>query len=203
MANTLKKEKYQVQKSRLLAQARKLFAVHGIKETSMSRIAGACKVTKATLYHYFKNKEDILKEILACRTEEINTPAGRPDASAGVEEVFYRFAKTHLEHIQKPENLELMKILLSETMKNDDLRKYYMDFVVENVSNQASQILGPYLNGKKSEKEMRLLFFQFVASLLHYDWNTRMVGDLTELIGDDEAFIRRLSRTYALAVQQS
>ena len=64
MAKLLNQQKHADQRTRLLAHARRLFAVHGVKETSMSQIARACKVTKATLYHYFKNKEAILKEIL-------------------------------------------------------------------------------------------------------------------------------------------
>ena len=129
--------------------------------------------------------------------------AAQTNPAASLEETFYQIAKAHLEHIKKTENLELMKILLSETMKNNEMRKYYMTFVHENISKGAQQVLGRYLGGKKNEKEMRLIFFQFMAALLHYDWNTRMVGDLTDFMGNDEAYIRQLSRTYALAVQSS
>jgi hypothetical protein len=92
-----------------------------------------------------------------------------------------------------------MKILLSETLKNQEIRKYYMDFVFENISKSAG-LLQPLLKVQKNEKELKLLFFQFMATLLHYDWNTRMVGDLTSLLGDEETFIRQLARTYALAL---
>ncbi len=201
MAKVLNEQKHTDQRMRLLSHARRLFAGCGVKETSMSQVAKACKITKATLYHYFKSKETILKEILACRTDQINTLAAQTDRSVSLEEAFYQIAKGHLEHIKKQENLELMKILLSETMKNNDMRKYYMSSIHENISQGAQQVLGPYLKGKKSEKEMRLLFFQFMASLVHYEWNTRMVGDLSDFLGNDEAYIRQLSKTYALAVQ--
>jgi len=187
----------------ILDRSAAVFAKHGYDRASMAQVAKACKVTKATLYHYFKSKETILKEILACRSEEINTLAAQTNPAASLEETFYQIAKAHLEHIKKPENLELMKILLSETMKNNEMRKYYMAFVHENISKGAQQVLGRYLRGKKNEKEMRLIFFQFMASLLHYDWNTRMVGDLTDFMGSDEAYIRQLAKTYALAVQGS
>ena len=186
---------------RLLGHARHLFACCGVKETSMSQVAEACKVTKATLYHYFKSKETILKEILALRGAEIGTLTSHIDPEWSLEEIFYHIAKEHLDHIQKPENLELMKILLSETMKNSEMRKYYMAFLQENISKGAQQVLARHWKGKRSEKEMRLLFFQFLASLLHYEWTTRMVGDLTELVGNDETFIRRLSKTFAQAVE--
>jgi len=165
----------------------------------MSQMAQACKVTKATLYHYFRSKEDILKEILACRTAEIG------DMSHGIlpatlEECFYQIGKSHLEHMEKPENLELMKILLSETMKNPEMKKYYMSFVVENISRGVKDVLMPFAKGRKTEGELKLLFFQFMSSLIHYNWNNKMVGDLSELVGDDEAFVKQLAKTYAGAV---
>ncbi|HUO58379.1 MAG TPA: helix-turn-helix domain-containing protein [bacterium] len=201
MAKVLNEQKHQTQRMCLLSHARRLFATHGVKETSMSQVAKACRVTKATLYHYFKGKETILKDILACRTTEIDNLSEESDPRLGLEESFYQFGKAHLEHLKKPENLELMKILLSETLKNSEMRKYYMSFVQEVVAKGAQQVLARHWKGKKPEKEMRLLFFQFLAALLHYEWNTRMVGDLTDLVGNDEVFLRRLSRTYALAVQ--
>ena len=183
----------------LLSHARRLFATNGVKETSMSQMATACKVTKATLYHYFRSKEEILKEILACRTLEIQTMA-QGNLPKDLEECFYQIGKSHLEHMEKPENLELMKILLSETMKNPGMKKYYMSFVVENITRGAREILAPFAKGRKKDAELKVLFFQFMATLIHYNWNNKMVGSLSELLGDDETFVRRLAKTYAGAV---
>ena len=52
-----------------------------------------------------------------------------------------------------------------------------------------------------SDKEARLAFYQFYAPLMHYTWNVKMVGPMEELIGDDEAFLRRLAKTHALALK--
>lgn len=199
MVKKFNEEKHQTQRMSLLAIARKLFASQGVKETSMSQMANACQVTKATLYHYFRCKEDILKEILACRNAEI-VDMTRGAMPQSLEECFYQIGKSHLAHMDKPENLELMKILLSETMKNPGMKKYYMDFVTENITRGAREVLSPFVKGKKDEGELKLLFFQFMATLIHYNWNSKMVGSLSELLGDDETFVRRLSRTYAAAV---
>jgi AcrR family transcriptional regulator len=202
MAKLLNEQKHTNQRMRLLSHARRLFAGCGVKETSMSQVAKACKITKATLYHYFKSKETILKEILACRSAEIEN-VNQGSLPKNLEECFYQIAKGHLAHMEKPENLELMKILLSETMKNNEMKKYYMSFVSETISKGVRELLLPLAKGRKTEPELRLIFFQFMASLIHYNWNNKMVGSLTELVGNDEAFIRQLSKTYALAVQSA
>jgi AcrR family transcriptional regulator len=200
MVKTLNKQKHSDQRMRLLSHARRLFAAQGVKETSMSRIAKACKVTKATLYHYFKSKDDILQDILGCRGEEISDLRKRLEAAKTLEECLYEFAKIHLEAMETPENLDLLKILLAETQKNKDMKRYYVDFCGQNVTQCAKDIIQRFAPAL-SEKEARLAFYQFLAPLLHYTWNVKMVGPMDELIGNDETFIRRLAKVHALALK--
>lgn len=54
------KEDPSVHQNRIADQAEKLFARMGIESTSMDDIAKAAGYSKATLYVYFKNKEDIV-----------------------------------------------------------------------------------------------------------------------------------------------
>ena len=61
------KEDPNVHKNRIADQAEKLFVGMGIERTSMDDIARAAEYSKATLYVYFKNKEDIVS-FLALRS---------------------------------------------------------------------------------------------------------------------------------------
>ena len=61
------KEDPSVHQNRIADQAEKLFAGMGIERTSMDDIAKAAGYSKATLYVYFKNKEDIVS-FLALRS---------------------------------------------------------------------------------------------------------------------------------------
>ena len=200
MAKTLNPEKHADHKSRLLAQARRLFAAQGVKETSMSQVARACRVTKATLYHYFKNKEAIVKDILSCRGEEIADFRKRMEEAKTLEACLYEFAKIHLESMESPANLELLKILLAETQKSRDMKRTYMEFCDQNVTQCAEEIIRRFAP-RLPEKEARLAFYQFLAPLLHYTWNVKMVGPMDDLIGDDETFIRRLSKIHAKGLE--
>jgi hypothetical protein len=73
-------------------------------------------------------------------------------------------------------------------------------FTQERILKGARELIAPFVKGRKTEKEVRLIFFQFLASLMHYTWNQRMVGDLSDLIGNEEAFVRQLAQTYAKAL---
>ncbi|MCR5863915.1 MULTISPECIES: TetR/AcrR family transcriptional regulator [Aquincola] len=54
---------YDDQREHILAQAAALFAHQGYPGTSMNQVAAACGVSKATLYHYMRDKAELLAQI--------------------------------------------------------------------------------------------------------------------------------------------
>ncbi len=48
----------------IIQAAKGLIARFGFRKTTMEEIAQAARIAKATLYHYFTSKEDILREII-------------------------------------------------------------------------------------------------------------------------------------------
>lgn len=54
---------YELQRETILAQAAELFARQGYTATSMNEVAQACGVSKPALYHYVRDKHQLLVEI--------------------------------------------------------------------------------------------------------------------------------------------
>lgn len=52
-------------RGRIVREARVLFTTHGYAAVSMQQIADAAKVNKATLYHHFRDKEDLFVWVMA------------------------------------------------------------------------------------------------------------------------------------------
>ncbi|MCH7342443.1 TetR/AcrR family transcriptional regulator [Pelomonas sp. CA6] len=50
-------------REQILAQAARLFANQGYSGTSMNQVAEACEVSKPTLYHYVRDKQELLVQI--------------------------------------------------------------------------------------------------------------------------------------------
>ena len=48
----------------ILDSAQELFKQFGLKKTTMDEIAAACGKAKSTLYHYFRNKEEVFDEVV-------------------------------------------------------------------------------------------------------------------------------------------
>jgi len=55
---------YDAQREAILAGAAKLFADRGYSDVSMIEVARACGVSKPLLYHYVRDKDDLL--VLIC-----------------------------------------------------------------------------------------------------------------------------------------
>ena len=56
---------YDDQLEQILAAAARLFATRGYTATTMNDVAAACGVSKATLYHYVRDKHELLAHITA------------------------------------------------------------------------------------------------------------------------------------------
>ena len=54
---------YDDQRDAILARAAELFANQGYTATSMNEVAAACGVSKAGLYHYYRDKRELLFQI--------------------------------------------------------------------------------------------------------------------------------------------
>lgn len=54
---------YDAQAELILERAAELFATHGYVGTSMNQVAAACGLSKATLYHYYRDKYALLVHI--------------------------------------------------------------------------------------------------------------------------------------------
>ena len=62
---------YDDKRRAILDRSAELFAEHGYDRASMSRIAEACGVSKANLYHYYKDKEELLFDVIRFHLEEL------------------------------------------------------------------------------------------------------------------------------------
>ncbi|MBM3389686.1 MAG: TetR/AcrR family transcriptional regulator [Betaproteobacteria bacterium] len=62
---------YDDQRERILHQAAELFAVQGYGGTSMNEVAQACGVSKAALYHYVRDKSELLTLIALTHVQRL------------------------------------------------------------------------------------------------------------------------------------
>jgi len=198
MANTVNEAKHLEHKKRILGKAQSLFAEKGYSNTSMADIAEACEVQKATLYHYFDSKEALLFGILDCHVEDdhLEERACRLFSGKTLEERLYQVAKLHLEEMDRKESFDFLKILLVETTTSGRMKEYYQGFIRRRMGDFVRDVIAPISNGSMTEMEMKRMAFQFFGAIMHYSWQTRMVGPIEDMVGNEDEFIRELARLF-------
>ena len=93
---------YDDQRDTILARAAELFASQGYTATSMNEVAAACGVSKAGLYHYYRDKRELLFQITAghvARLEQVTgevveTTRGQ-DAEVRLRELIAQFVREY------------------------------------------------------------------------------------------------------------
>ena len=75
---------YDAQREQILARAAELFAQQGYTATSMNQVAQACGVSKPSLYHYVRDKYQLLVEIAEDHVTQLNILAAQAQHKARV-----------------------------------------------------------------------------------------------------------------------
>ena len=93
---------YDDQRDAILARAAELFADQGYTATSMNDIAAACGTSKAGLYHYYRDKRELLFQITVghvARLEqfvaEVMADVGADDPQARLRALILRFVREY------------------------------------------------------------------------------------------------------------
>lgn len=91
---------YDDQRDQILASAAELFAQHGYTATSMNQVAAACRLSKAALYHYVRDKHALLALVaeahvkrLEAVVDEVRAQALPPEAR--LRELIVRFVREY------------------------------------------------------------------------------------------------------------
>ena len=93
---------YDAQRGAIRDTAAQLFAEKGYASASIAEIAAACGVSKALLYHYYRDKEDLLFDVALCYVERLRALVAevqheRLPAAAHLRRLISRFM-TEYEH---------------------------------------------------------------------------------------------------------
>lgn len=60
-----------ITRDELLARCSQTFRKYGFHGTTMDMLAAACDLTKATFYHHYSNKDELMKDVLIWTHERI------------------------------------------------------------------------------------------------------------------------------------
>ncbi len=155
---------YDDKRRAILDRSAELFAEHGYDRASMSKIAEACGVSKANLYHYYKDKEELLFDVIRFHLEElleVVEGADRPDLSPSdrlrtlVAAILEAYRDADAQH-----NVQINGLRLLPTDRQAELKAMERDLV--RIFSDAVAGIAPQLKGTKLLKPVTMSLFGMV-----------------------------------------
>jgi TetR/AcrR family transcriptional regulator len=105
------------QREQIHTAAARLFATRGYTASTMNEVATACGISKATLYHYVRDKHDLLAQITAAHVARLETLvqavaarhlAPEPHLKALIERFMHAYASAEHEHRVLTEDVKFL-----------------------------------------------------------------------------------------------
>ena len=177
---------YDDKRRAILDRSAELFAEHGYDRASMSRIAEACGVSKANLYHYYKDKEELLFDVIRFHLEkllEVVEAADRPDLAPAdrLKELVTALLEAYRD-ADAQHNVQINGLRLLPSDRQSELKAMERDLV--RIFSDAVAGVAPQIKGTKLLKPVTMSLFGMIN--WHYLWfkNTGEVtrADYAELV---------------------
>lgn len=104
---------YDDKRGLIATKAAELFAKQGASNTSLTKVAVACEMSKSLIYHYYQSKEEILFDVMNSHMEELISIIDEINSAQYVgEEAFRAFSRALMKHYVGAANSQ--KVLLYE-----------------------------------------------------------------------------------------
>lgn len=163
----------------ILEGAMREFLAHGYAATSMDRVAAAARVSKATVYSYFRDKAGLFNALVEhLASERLNSAFNLPDALHPKEKpqvVLRRIALSALEVAEKDEHLlPFMRLIVGESGRFPELAQAYVNHIAKPIVEKLSRYFASRAELKLADPEASarvfigtLVYFIIVQEVLH------------------------------------
>lgn len=159
-------------KEKILAAALDLFSKKGFSAVSVREISGAVGIKESSLYCHFKNKRDILDNIIDGYVKMNENYL--PDFSKRIEFFSNITEKQFLEAALKSFNtymmdekvLKFFRIMSIERFNSEEINNLYVKYLIDDPINYQSQLFKALMeNGKMKNSDERLLAIEFYSPI--------------------------------------
>lgn len=129
-------------REQILQGAMQVFLNQGYAATSMDRVATTAGVSKQTIYSHFQDKEGLFTALIQRVTlDRVQHHLGCDQLSGEPSTLLRRLAEAFLHEMSSEEYLNLLRIILAESLRFPELAQLYSRTVIQ----KGRQILSSYL----------------------------------------------------------
>jgi TetR/AcrR family transcriptional regulator len=161
---------YDDKRRAILDRSAELFSEYGYDRASMNKIAAACGVSKANLYHYYKDKDELLFDVIRVHLEDllqVVEAADQPDLAPAarlrelVAALLEAYRDADAQHSVQISSMRFLSDERQSTLKN-------MERELVRIFSSAVSGIAPQLAGTTMLKPVTMSLFGMVN--WHYLW---------------------------------
>lgn len=178
-------------KEYIVELALKVIGEKGLEKATLREIAKEGGVSTGAIYHYFKNKEELLYEVMDSRLKVSSMVASDKNLKdKSKEEIIDQIMISIMERFDKTAENKIQFYLLKEAIKGDKYLKNGFESKYESWTNQIKKVL-KYLYDVKDEKKLDAMAIFLLAAIdgliMRHTLNDEiinfdMIGEIYEMI---------------------
>ena len=130
MPDRIQQQLIEARKNQILDAAAVVFAAKGFHPTTTKDIARQAEIAEGTIYNYFDNKTAVLLGIFERMKASVMEQAAPPTTDVHDVRAFLRTFLYHPLMALKTDNFALFRIVVSEMMVNEELRRRYYEQIL-------------------------------------------------------------------------
>ncbi len=166
-------------KENIIESAQKLFSRFGFLKTTVNEIAKAARMGKASLYHYFKSKEDIFREVVEKESQVLSDKTREAiERENNPRDKIKAFIVTRMECLSELTNI--YNALRSEHLEHYAfIEKAREANFREEIETVEAILEGGVRDGVFEIDDVELTAFAIISALkgLEYPWTTKVSED--------------------------
>lgn len=186
----------------ILDVAEDVFVTEGFAAASMSEIAARLGGSKATLYNYFKSKEELF-EAYVLRRCILNMDGiyALPSGGEGVAETLTRIGRAYLKRVLSDENLRHFRLIIAEAERYPEVGKaFYEAGPGRGAERLADEIRAWVQAGRLDTDDPQMAAFHFTGLCQNRYMKARLCNYIPELSDQEiEAEVAAAVKTFMRA----
>lgn len=164
-------------RNQILDAATKVFAAKGFHPTTIKDVAREAGLADGTIYIYFENKPALLLGIMDRMTTSVRQNVD-PAQLASMD--LSQFIQTFIQHpltIFEASNFELIKIVVSEILVNEDMRERYYQQLLEPTISMGEQFFEQWAEQHSIDPIHTKILMHAVSGMIIGLIVNRIIGD--------------------------
>ncbi len=188
--------KIKISKEDILKEAVRLMGEKGVEAVSMREIAANLSVTKPMIYYYFKDKEDLIKQVFSCKARELEDLEFDSDKCENPQDIIYAVLKKHHDFLNSNPDVVKCIMKIMDAPESSPIRKHAMQMREKNRQKVREKLSAMVEAGKIRKNDLEYIIHMISALLSYQILETRLAKNS---IGPD--LLKKLSAIAAAGIR--